>query len=68
MIYKSYLSEKFTEDGLYPAPKHYLLDTVSKHLKPIEYDRWAKLYWKRELERVERIQRHKWKIIEDGGV
>ena len=45
-----YFKEKFAEDGLYPEPKEYLLEAVSKHLKPINYDRWAELYWKRELE------------------
>jgi len=32
--------EKFHKDGLYPEPKEYLLEAVSKHLKPINYDRW----------------------------
>ena len=35
---------------LYPEPKEYLLEAVSKHLKPINYDRWAELYWKKQLE------------------
>ncbi len=35
---------------LYPAPKPYLLDLVSKHLRSINYDRWAELYWKKQLE------------------
>ena len=42
--------EKFYEDGLYSEPKEYLLEAVSKHLKPINYDRWAELYWKKQLE------------------
>ena len=42
--------EKFAEDGLYPEPKEYLLEAVSKHLKPINYDRWAELYWKKQIE------------------
>ena len=35
---------------LYPEPKEYLLEAVSKHLKLINYDRWAELYWKKQLE------------------
>ena len=36
MIYELYFKEKFAE-------------AVSEHLKPVDYDRWSKLYWKREL-------------------
>jgi len=50
LVYELYFCEKFNEDNLYPEPKHYLLDIVSKHLEPIEYDRWAELHWKAELE------------------
>jgi len=49
LVYELYFKEKFAEDGLYPAPKGYLADAVSKHLKPINYDRWSKLYWEGEL-------------------
>jgi len=49
-IYELYFKEKFAEDGLYPEPKEYLLEAVSKHLKPISYDRWAQAYWKKQLE------------------
>ncbi|MEM3333217.1 MAG: hypothetical protein QW745_03295 [Thermoplasmata archaeon] len=31
--------------------KNHLLQLISKHLKPINYDRWAELYWKKQLER-----------------
>ncbi|OFV67334.1 MAG: hypothetical protein SCAL_001603 [Candidatus Syntrophoarchaeum caldarius] len=37
MIYELYFKEKFAE-------------AVSNHLKPVDYDRWSELYWKRELE------------------
>ena len=47
LVYELYFKEKFAEDGLYPEPKEYLLEEVSKHLKPINYDRWAELYWKK---------------------
>lgn len=50
LIYELYLKEKFHEDGLYPEPKEYLLYMVSKHLKPINYDRWSELYWRKQLE------------------
>ena len=50
LTYELYFKEKFAEDGLYPEPKEYLLEEVSEHLKPINYDRWAELYWKGQLE------------------
>ena len=50
MIIELYFKEKFAEDGLYPEPKEYLLEEVSKHLNPINYDRWAELYWKKQIE------------------
>ncbi|MCW3129949.1 MAG: hypothetical protein N2V75_07635 [Methanophagales archaeon] len=50
LVYELYFKEKFHEDGLYPEPKEYLLELVSKHLKPINYDRWVELYWKKQLE------------------
>jgi len=50
LVYELYFKEKFAEDGLYPEPKEYLLEEVSKHLKPINYDRWAELYWKKQVE------------------
>jgi len=50
LVYELYFCEKFHEDGLYPEPKAHLAELVSKHLKPISYDRWAELYWKKQLE------------------
>ena len=50
LVYELYFKEKFAKDGLYPEPKEYLLEAVSKHLKPISYDRWAELYWKKQVE------------------
>ncbi|MBW9220756.1 Eco57I restriction-modification methylase domain-containing protein [Methanothermococcus sp. SCGC AD-155-M21] len=50
LVYELYFKEKFSEDGLYPEPKEYLLETISKLLKPINYDRWGELYWKKQLE------------------
>ena len=50
LVYKLYFKERFHEDGLYTEPKEYLLEFVSKHLKPINYDRWAELYWEKQLE------------------
>ena len=35
---------------MYSAPKGYLAEAVSKHLKAVNYDRWAELYWKGQLE------------------
>jgi len=50
LVYELYFKEKFYEDGLYPEPKEYLLEEVSKHLKSINCDRWAELYWKKQIE------------------
>ncbi|AEK73452.1 hypothetical protein GQS_07780 [Thermococcus sp. 4557] len=50
LIYELYFKEKFYQDGLYPQPEEYLLQAVSKHLKAINYDRWAELYWKKQIE------------------
>ena len=50
MVTELYFKEKFAEDGIYPEPKEYLLEAVSKHLKPINYDRRAELYWKKQIE------------------
>lgn len=50
LIYELYFKEKFCKDGVYSESKEYLLELVSKHLKPINYDRWAELYWKKQLE------------------
>jgi hypothetical protein len=38
------------KEDLYPAPKPHRLELISKHLKPINYDRWAELYRKKQLE------------------
>jgi len=74
LIYELYFCEKFHEDGLYPEPKEYLLELVSKCLKPINYDRWAELYWKKQLEGIltekeekelEKVEKENLKIIEE---
>jgi len=49
LIYELYFKEKFQEDGIYPELKGYLLEAVSEHLKPINYDRWVELYWKKQF-------------------
>ncbi|RLI49162.1 MAG: hypothetical protein DRP09_20880, partial [Candidatus Thorarchaeota archaeon] len=72
LVYELYFKEKFYEDGLYPEPKEYLLEEVSKHLKPINYDRWAELYWKKQLEgnlteeeeeELEKLEKENMKIV-----
>jgi hypothetical protein len=50
LVYEHYFKEKFHEDGLYTEPIEYLLELVSKHLKLIDYDHWAELYYKKQLE------------------
>ena len=49
IVYELYFKEKFYEDGFYSKPKEYLLESVSRYLRPIKYDRWAELYWKKLL-------------------
>lgn len=51
LVYELYFKEKFHEDKLYQEPKEYLLELVSKYLKPINYDKCSKLFWKKQLER-----------------
>jgi hypothetical protein len=67
-------NQKFHEDGLYSEPNEYLLEAVSKHLKPINYDRWAKLYWEKQLEgelteeegnELEELEKKNMEIIEE---
>ena len=73
LVYELYFKEKFHEDGLYPEPKEFLLEAVSKHLKPINYDRWTELYWKKQLEgsltleeekELEKLVKENMKVIE----
>ena len=58
----------------YPAPKRYLLETVSKHLKPVDYDRWAELCWKKQIEgnlteeeqkELDKLEKENMKTIEE---
>jgi len=74
LVYELYFKEKFNEDGLYPQPKEYLLEAVSKHLKPINFDRWAELYWKKQIEgnlteqnqkEFEKLEKENLKIVRD---
>ena len=67
--------EKFAEDGLYPEPKEYFLEAVSKHLKPINYDHWAELYWKKQIEgnlteqeqkELEEVEKENMKVIKQA--
>jgi len=69
LVYELYFKEKFYEDGLYPEPKEYLLETVSKHLKPINYDRWSKLYWKKQLENnLTKKEEEEFKELEENNL
>ncbi|MEM4068142.1 MAG: Eco57I restriction-modification methylase domain-containing protein [Candidatus Micrarchaeaceae archaeon] len=62
LVYELYLKE------------NHLLQLVSKHLKPINYDRWAELYWKKQLEgklkpdeekELEKLDKENLTIIQD---
>ena len=74
MMYELYFKEKFHSDCLYPAPKGYLAEAVSKHIKPVDYDRWSKLYWKKQIEgnlteeeqkELEEVEKENMKTIEE---
>lgn len=70
IVYELYFKDKFYEDKLYQEPKEYLLELVSKYLKPINYDRWAELYWKKQLEGItdkelESLEKDNMRIIEE---
>ena len=49
MVYSLYFSSKFATGGI-PTD---LVDKISPHIKPIDYDRWAQLEFKDELTRTE---------------
>jgi len=74
MVTELYFKEKFAEDSLYSAPKGYLAETVSEHFKPVDYDRWSKLYWKKQIEgnlteeeqkELEKLEKENIKTIEE---
>ncbi|MHA1271114.1 MAG: Eco57I restriction-modification methylase domain-containing protein [Candidatus Helarchaeota archaeon] len=50
IVYELYFKEKFHDDGLYSEPHEYLLDLISEHLNPIDYDHWNNLFWKLQIE------------------
>ena len=75
LVYELYFKEKFHQDGLYSQLKEYLLEAVLKHLKPINYDRWAELYWKKQIEgnlkkdeeeELETLEKENMKTIEEA--
>ncbi|MBW9220270.1 hypothetical protein KKP89_02445 [Methanothermococcus sp. SCGC AD-155-N22] len=69
LVYELYFKEKFYQDKLYPEPKEYLLELISRHLKPINYDLWAELYWKRELEgELNKEEENKIKELEEENL
>jgi hypothetical protein len=41
-----------------------MYELVSKHLKPINYDRWAELYWKKQLEGLPQKEEKKLETLE----
>jgi len=51
-----------------------LLEAISKHLKPINYDRWAELYWKKQIKgnlteqeqkELEKLEKENMQTVED---
>jgi adenine-specific DNA-methyltransferase len=43
LVLEFYFMKKLHENGLYSSKKHFFLDIVLKDLKPIDYEKWAKL-------------------------
>ena len=69
LVYELYFKEKFYEDKLYPEPKEYLLELVSKYLKPINYDRWSDHYWKKQLEeKLDKEEENEMKKLEEKNL
>ena len=49
LVYELYFKEKFYEDKLYEKNDYTLLKLIEPYLRPINYDRWSELYWKKQL-------------------
>lgn len=69
LVYELYFKEKFYEDGLYQEDKALFLEAVEKYLKKIDYDSWAKLYWKEQLEgKLSKQEQRKMKELEQENL
>lgn len=69
LIYELHFREKFRGDGVYLESKECLLELVSKYLEPINYDRWAELYWKEQLgEDLSSNEKREYEILEKDNL
>ena len=41
---------------------------MAKHLKPINYDRWAELYWKKQIEGLSEEEEKELKELEEKNL
>ncbi|MHA2246543.1 MAG: Eco57I restriction-modification methylase domain-containing protein [Candidatus Hodarchaeales archaeon] len=51
LVFELYFKERLQRNGAYQSEKPSLLEHLSKKLKNIEYDQWAKLHYKEQLEK-----------------
>ena len=51
LVFELYFKERLHENAFYHSEKPSLLANLSKELKSIEYDQWAKLHYKEQLEK-----------------
>ncbi len=69
LAYELYFKEKFCEDGLYPDNKPFLLEVISKALKPIKYDQWIELHYEEHINKGLRNQKNQMQeILEKGNL
>jgi hypothetical protein len=74
LVYELYFKEKFYEDKLYDAKEEILLKLIEQYLKPIDYDKYSELYWKKQLgeklsndeeKELERLDEENLKVIKE---
>ncbi len=64
LVYELYFEEKFQQDWVYDDFDWKLVDLVSKYLKEIDFDSYARLYWKWQLEGLSEKEKEKLEDLE----
>lgn len=68
-VYELYFKEKFYEDKLYEKNDYILLKLIESYLRPINYNRWSELYWKKQLgENLSKIEEKDLKKLEEENL